>query len=153
MKTKLILCILAFSISIGHAQKRSTYIVSPIAIKYQVLQPNSTDQTNSKNHEAKAQSSSAVQVTTNPTPPSIKTPKEEVKIEDIDLSGFDEQTKVDMYYIAYLIRTQLFDSRYQKEVEKSYDMVAINKIAHAYSNKELLTLSKEKSKKVKQYRL
>ena len=81
--------------------------------------------------------------------------EEEIKPqrEVVDLTAFDEQTKNDMYYIAYLVRTQLLDIRYQREIAKKYDMAIINQLATTYSDSELKTLSKDRSKKVRQYRL
>ena len=77
----------------------------------------------------------------------------EIKIEGIDLTNFDEQTKIDMCYIAYLMRTQLLDTRYRKEVETLYNLTLITQIAKTCSDKELKTLSKGRSKNVSKYRM
>lgn len=123
------------------------------ALKGAKKEKNDNEKTPTSTSEAKLKKETSINEVGYVEKSTSNTTNKDAKTDAVNLSGFDEQTKVDMYYIAYLVRTQLFDTRYQKEAEKSYDMVTINQLAGAYSDKELLAMSKNKSKKVKQYRL
>ena len=142
----------------SYAQKKSTYFIYPFLVSYQVIEPSGVNQTEKKTVDMKMtplteNNSTKEEKLNDVETPASNTPNKETKKETVNLNAIDGQTQIDMYYIAYLIKTQLFNTRYQREVEDAYDMTTINQLAAQYSDKELRTMSKGKSKKVGQYRL
>ena len=71
----------------------------------------------------------------------------------INIDNLDEQTKIDMYYIAYLVKVQLFNTRYRREVKENYSEEYIQELVDKYSDKELKAKSKGHSKQVGKYRM
>lgn len=80
--------------------------------------------------------------------------KEKEKKEEANKQNMTElaTTSENKAYIAYLIKVELLDSMYEKEIEEIFNMDEIMQLVRNASDKELLKMSKSHSEQLNKYR-
>lgn len=142
MKTRIILLVLLIvGCTTSFAQKKSTYLISPLSIEcrenesiYPQLQKDAVQ--SSKEEKSQEQSVS------------------QQNIKEVALKKYNEDNQInkDMCYVAYLMKVELFNNRYMQEIKHTYDMVDIQQLIDSYSAKELKNMSNGYNKSLGKYR-
>ena len=117
----------------GFAHKRSTYIITPFPIKYQVV---TSDKDAQGTNEAK----------------DVKKQKKEVNSQEDIISELAQQEE-NKAYIALLFKTQKYNRGYISEMRKYFSFDEIIRLIDTYSEEQLAEKSKKHHAYLEKYEM
>lgn len=153
MKTRLLLILVLLSSPlIVFAQKKSARIISPLALEFKMqsskrIEPKEMTKKNGENR-VKNEENTTTAVNEEKTTTAV-----DDNSENNEFSNIDKQLKIDMAFIAYLMKDQIFNFKYKKEVSAKYDTNYIAYLVSKFTPYELNKMAKGHDKKLKKYSL